>query len=349
MKVSRAHILALVLGLGLSAVAAVAFDLLVLYPSRPSKGSGETILVDIPKGAGPARVAQALTERGIIDSPMRFSLWLRWAGGFERVRAGTFEVPDNAAPSQILAIISGPSSEKGIRVTIPEGFRLAQIGSALEGSGVIGERPFLEAATNPTRLAQMGIDAPTAEGYLFPDTYFFSRNTSPKKIIRRMFERMKRQYAEIAPNQPLDKDVLTLASIVQAEARITDEMPTIAGVYRNRMNESLFPSGLLQADPTVAYGCEPHIRPKAPSCLKYDGRIYLSHLSDEKNPYNTYQHPGLPPGPICAPGRNALRAALDPQEHDYLFFVAGGPGGRHVFSKTLTEHNDAVSAYRRSR
>ncbi len=349
MKISRAHVLALVFGLVTSAVAAIAFDLLVLYPSRAPQGRGETIRVTIQKGAGPTEIAQALAERDVIDSPGRFSLWLRLTEGFERVRAGTFEVPDDATAAQVLEIICGPSADKGIRVTIPEGFRLRQIAQTLEESRVIGKEPFLDVATDKDRLAAIGIDARTAEGYLFPDTYYFSKNATPEGIIDRMFARMKRQYAEVAPNRALDRRILTLASIVQAEARVAEEMPAIAGVYRNRLDASVFPSGLLQADPAVAYGCEPHVRPKAPSCRTYDGTLYLRQLADEKNPYNTYKHPGLPPGPICAPGKEALLAAVSPKEHGFLFFVAGGPGGRHVFSETLEEHNEAVSAYRRSR
>ena len=119
-------------------------------------------------------------------------------------------------------------------------------------------------------------------------------------------------------------------------------------MYHNRLNDPSFPSRLLQADPTVAYGCEPGVVPRAPSCSGFIGKLTRKHLEDPKNPYNTYRHAGLPPGPICAPGINALKAALHPKDVPYLYFVAR-KDGRHRFSKTLLEHNEAVKLYREGR
>jgi UPF0755 protein len=139
-----------------------------------------------------------------------------------------------------------------------------------------------------------------------------------------------------------------LASIVQAEAQVVDEMEIIAGVYHNRLTRDEFPSRLLQADPTVGYGCQPFVKPRAPSCLRFRGTLTHSQIGDPKNPYNTYQHPGLPPGPICAPGLDALKAALRPANVPYFYFVAHKKG-RHLFSTTLKEHRRAVDQYRKGK
>jgi UPF0755 protein len=142
-------------------------------------------------------------------------------------------------------------------------------------------------------------------------------------------------------------EVLTLASIVEKEAAVADERPTIARVFINRMRSPEFRPKRLQADPTVSYGCRT-ARDAAPSCEGFDGIITRAMLADRENVYNTYRHEGLPPGPICNPGVDSIRAVLTAEEHDYLYFVARG-GGRHTFSATLEEHNDAVARYREGR
>ena len=233
-------------------------------------------------------------------------------------------------------------------MTIPEGFDLDGISDALEKAGVVSEESFFLAAWDRKLLEELGIDGETPEGYLFPDTYFFEQRSDPREVIRRMHATFvaRTKALDLAPEDL--EGVVTLASIVQAEARFEEEMPVIAGVYKNRLNGSLFASRLLQADPTVAYGCIGGIRPEpvAPSCEGFVGKLTRAHLEDPENEYNTYRHPGPPPGPICSPGMAALEAAAAPKKVPYLYFVASATG-RHRFAKTLAEHNANVELYKK--
>jgi UPF0755 protein len=328
------------------AAAGTALDLLVIYPSFAGPGDGETRLVEVPRGVGPERLTELLREEGLIDSPGRFRLWLRLGGRMPEVRAGRFELRDDSSPERILEVLSGRGIERGARVTVPEGRCIAQIASALEEAAVTSAADFLSAASDERLLRELNIPNPTAEGYLFPDTYFFDRDAKAAAAVRRMHAEFERRWSDLGSSSRRDRNqVVTLASIVQAEARVAAEMPTIAGVYHNRLTSPEFSSRLLNADPTVAYGCDPIVEPRAPSCAGFDGELTRAQLSDEANRYNTYVHPGLPPGPICNPGLAALRAALEPAEVPYFYFVAGGPNGRHLFAVTLAEHRRNVKRY----
>ncbi len=326
-----------------------AYDLLYRYPDAPGPGIGRTVKVEIPPGVGPDKLSRILDEEGIISSPGRFRLWLRLTDRLPGVKAGLFALADNMTPAKVLSVISGRPENRGVRVTIPEGFTLGGIAKALEDAGIAQKESFFVAAGEEKTLARLGIPGPSAEGFLFPDTYFFDRETPAEDIVRAMHKNFSERWRSLDPPAGTDLlEVVTSASIVQAEATVLDEMPIIAGVYRNRLTDPSFPSRLLQADPTVAYGCEPGVLPRAPSCAGFIGKLARTHLEDPKNPYNTYRHAGLPPGPICVPGINALKAALHPKDVPYLYFVAG-KDGRHRFSKTLLEHNEAVRLFRKGR
>ena len=328
---------------------ATAYELLVRFPDAPGPGDGGRREVVIPPGVGPERLSEIMVDSGLIDSPGRFRLWLRLVRGLPQVKAGSFVLADDMSPTEILDALAGRATDRGVRVTLPEGFTLNEIGQALEHAGLISWESFLAAARSRPLLAELGIPGPSAEGYLFPDTYFFDRTTTGEQVVRRMHETFRARLAPLnPPSAKLLEEVVVLASVVQAEARVVEEMPRIAGVYRNRLQRPEFPSRLLQADPTVAYGCEPGVVPRAPSCDGFTGTLGRRQLDDEANPYNTYRHPGLPPGPICAPGVAALRAALRPAATPHFYFVAG-QDGRHVFSTTLAEHQRAVSRYRAMR
>jgi UPF0755 protein len=323
-----------------------AYDILYRYPNAPGPGIGQTMKVEIPQGVGPEKLSRILDEKGIISSPGRFRLWLRVTDRLPGVKAGLFVLRDNMPPAKILSVISGRPDNRGVRVTIPEGFTLGQIAKALEDSGIAAQENFFVAVGKGKSLDRLGIPGPSAEGFLFPDTYFFDRGTPTEDIVMAMHETFLKRWRSLDPPAGMDLlGLVTLASIVQAEAKIVDEMPIIAGVYRNRLTDPTFPSRLLQADPTVAYGCEPGVVPRAPSCAGFIGNLARKQLEDPKNPYNTYRHAGLPPGPICAPGIDALEAALHPKDVPYLYFVAR-KDGRHRFSKTLLEHTEAVRLYR---
>ena len=258
-------------------------------------------------------------------------------------------VRDDLSAAGLVAALSGPGVEQGIRVTVPEGYRLSQIGRRLEAAGIADRATFLALATDRVALKKLGLPGSTAEGYLFPDTYFFDDGAGAEQVIQTMYGQFVRQLARLGRRPgPELPPVVILASIVQAEAKVKSEMPVIAGVYHNRLTGAAFPTRLLQADPTVAYGCEPLVRPRAESCDGFQGVLSRAQLGDAGNPYNTYLHPGLPPGPICAPGLDALGAALKPADVPYFYFVVKG-GGRHAFSVTLDEHHRAVRRYRQGR
>ncbi len=326
---------------------ATVVDIFVIFPNRKAPGKGVLREVEIPKGIGPKRLAETLSHAGVISSQGRFFVWLRVTGQLAKVRAGTFLISDNMTPGEVLTELFGSGVEQGIRVTVPEGYSLRQIGAALEHAGLVGRQAFIAAALDQKTISELGIPGVTAEGFLFPDTYFFDAEQGAKKIIKKMHTTFKERFAPQLSKDAL-KRVVTLASIVQAEAQVALEMPVIAGVYTNRLNPSTFPSQRLQADPTVSYGCEPFVRPKAASCASFSGTLTRRQLDDPTNPYNTYRHPGLPPGPICSPGLNALKAAQNPAVVPFLYFVVSR-NGHHTFSPTLEAHRKAVARYRKSR
>jgi peptidoglycan lytic transglycosylase G len=337
------------IGLALLAVIATGVDIFFIFPSRPGPGSGQIFEVEIPAGIGPKGLARKLNQAKVISSPGRFSLWLRLTGRLPEIKVGVFQIRDNSTPLEIVDGLNSRGMLKGVRVTVPEGFTLTKIGTAFENAGIVKSGEFIAAATDKQFIRQIGIPGPTAEGYLFPDTYFIDNTATPHSLIKLMHANFVKHLNSIGK---LDKNVtercIILASIVQAETGVISEMPTIAGVYTNRLKRPDFPSHLLQADPTVSYGCQPYIVPQAPSCKHFQGTLGRRQLDDSVNPYNTYKHPGLPPGPICAPGLDAIRAATTPSKTNFFYFVAS-KSGRHDFSKTLPEHIAAVARYRKNR
>ena len=232
-------------------------------------------------------------------------------------------------------------------LTVPEGLTWWQTADTVQASGRGTREGFSKIVRDRDFLAQWNIPGDSAEGYLFPETYLFpktaiSRETDTDKPSeaehdRRIAERLIAMFREKTTNLfPPDmspkavRDLLTLASLVEKETSRDDERARIAGVYANRLRKNM----RLQCDPTIIYGIGPD----------FDGNLKRTHLRDRSNPYNTYMHAGLPPGPICSPGRASIEAALHPESHTFLYFVARGDGS-HVFSKTLKEHNRYVRKY----
>lgn len=328
----------------LLAVALLA-ELYYFFPQTTGPGAGEERIIEIPRGIGPRGLAALLHESRVITEPQRFALWIRLSGRIAEIKAGNFMVQDNWSPRKIADTLAGKGIEKGVRVTIPEGFTLGDMAETLERQGIVKANLFLKAATDKNLLSGLGIRAETAEGYLFPDTYYFKANTSAETLVKLMkhtFDTKSTMLNHLDEAQQYR--TLILASIVQSEARVADEMPVIAGVYSNRLDQQKFPSGLLQADPAVAYGCSKYLHSSAPSCKRFTGVLKRAQLDDPQNEYNTYRHPGLPPGPICSPGVDALKAAASPADVPYLYFVVS-KDGRHTFSRTHEEHSRAVQLY----
>lgn len=302
-------------------------------------------------------LAARLAEAGAVEDPQLFAIYARLLGADEHLRRGRVLLTDDMTPRDVLQRVAVGFGAASVRVTIPEGFDRYDIAARLARWGVCDEAGFLAATEDRALLEELGIEGPTAEGHLFPDTYRFSQDLEGPDVVRRLASNWTRRVEPVfeAHGEALGwleeelswgrAEVLTLASIVEKEAAVAEERPIIARVFINRMRSPEFRPKRLQADPTVSYGCLV-ARQRAPSCADFDGRtITRAMLADPENVYNTYRHEGLPPGPICNPGVDSIRAVLTAEPHGYFYFVARG-GGRHAFSATLEEHHEAVARHR---
>ena len=296
--------------------------------------AGEEVEVVVPSGASFAEVADSMEARGLIGSPLLFRVLARVRGDDRAVRAGTYRFSSEAGHRELLDDLRA-GRVVHVSMTIPEGFTIPRIADRLAHALDVdpdSARAFLE---DPQRAERYEVPGPTLEGYLFPETYHFDPGISLGRGVEALVGRYREVWAERAERaEALDlseREVVTLASIVEAEARRADEKPRIAGVFLNRL-EIGYP---LQADPTVMYALGEH----------RDRLLYAAIDSVAGHPYNTYTERGLPPGPIGSPGAAALDAVLEPEEHDYLYFVAH-PDGTHEFNRTLEEHNRARARLR---
>ena len=297
-------------------------------PGRPARAT-------VPSGASLQVAADSLAKAGIIRSSRLFRLYALARRGDRAIRPGTYMLPRGSSFGDVLdALRTG----RGLvaTVTIPEGYSLAQIVSLLATR--LGVQPeSLRAATRDTALLhRLDVPTPTLEGYLFPDTYIFPAQTTARAAVGVMVRRFEQVWqpdwtARLDTVQLSRHDVVTLASIVEKEARLAEERPVIAAVYMNRLRDRM----LLQADPTVQYALGEH-----------QSRVLYRHLEVE-SPYNTYRHPGLPPGPIASPGRASLVAALYPAEVPYKYFVAH-PDGHHEFRTDYASHEQARRVARKA-
>ena len=276
-------------------------------------------------------------------------------GAVQRLRANQAVAFD--ARHHILQELQRKQKVVELAVTIPEGRNILEVARILADAG-LGDAAQLEAAMRDRELLDaLGISGPTAEGYLFPDTYKFRQGATAKDVITRLVKRHREVFAELRRRHGSaarelkdelgwgDHEVVILASIVEKETAAVDERPLIAGVFLNRLRFSSFTPKLLQTDPTIIYGCTVPEQ-KSEACQQFEGRIRRIHLRDPDNPYSTYAHEGLPPGPISNPGREALEAVLAPTKSRYLYFVARNDG-THEFSKTVAEHEKWVDLYQR--
>ncbi len=325
--------------------------LLVVYPDSDGPAAeADEVVLEIPEGMTLSELADRLEQRDVIGNAAVWSLYMRLRGLDRHLRQGKVRFPVPMTPESAARHATTRLGRIQVRLLIPEGFSRFEIAKRLEEYGVCSAVGFLEATEDSSLLASYGIDAQDAEGYLFPDTYEFDDQTKPRRVVERMLANWVRRYEQIRRDHADDlarlegwttHDIITLASIVEKEAAVPSERARIAGVFWNRLRSKRFlPRKRLQADPTVQYGCL-SVPEAAASCAEYDGRITRAMLDDPDNPYNTYRHSGLPPGPICNPGKAAIVATIDPEKHDFYYFVAQG-GGRHHFSKTLRQHNIAI-------
>ena len=288
--------------------------------------------IEIPKGASALRIGEILESRGLLRSPLQIWLW-RAAHPKAKFQAGEYLFRKEKTLDAVLSKIARGDIYFG-QLTIPEGSSLYDIARILEEQHLLGAAEFLKAASDPTLIRDLDPQALTLEGYLFPSTYRLPHKITAQMLCQRLTRQFRGVWASLnttaSPHQ-----IVTLASLVEKESAAPEERPRIAGLFTNRLNKGM----KLECDPTVIYAALVENR--------YRGTIYRSDL-DNKSPYNTYQHTGLPPGPIANPGLQSLKAALNPAQTQDIFFVAQpGSTGHHVFSETLADHNRAVAAYRR--
>lgn len=319
----------LLLILVLAAVAAgVAY--LVATPFGPSSEK----FVDIAPGTPARHIAALLEQDGIIRNKYLFDAMRAIRGG--TLKAGEYRFDHPVKMSEVYDRLKR-GDVYTVSVTIPEGSNLFDIAQRIQNAGLGSKESFLRAAhANVKLIADLDPKATTLEGYLFPDTYHFSRHMTPLQIQ----EAMVRQFKQVAAHLGLSGDdhrIVTLASLVERETPIPEERTLVASVFVNRMEKEM----PLMTDPSVIYA--------ALLDGRYRGTIYASDLQSD-SPYNTYKHIGLPPGPICSPGAASLKAAMHPAKTDYLYFVAASanPSGKSRFSATLEQHAHDVAEYRKS-
>lgn len=290
-------------------------------------------------GSSARHIAAELQQQGIIRSRYAFLLLHAWRGGAV-LRAGEYRFDHPASAFEVYDRLARGDVYYHV-VTIPEGFNMFDVAQALSASGLGSRDEFLRLMRDPTSIRGLDPQAVSLDGYLFPDTYQFTRTQSPREILAAMTHRFRQEAKSIGlldgsgePTGPDLHQVVTMASIVEKETAVPDERPLVASVYYNRLQRRM----ALSADPTVIYAAQ--------LAGRYRGTIYESDLQAD-SPYNTYKHPGLPPGPVSNPGKASLQAAMTPADSDYLYFVSDG-NSHHRFARTIAEHNKNVALYRKA-
>jgi UPF0755 protein len=310
---------------------------LVWQSLAPYKGYSNEVFLEFERGTSTKALAAELEEKGIIRSRYLFLLW-RAMHPRTALQAGEYHFDRPLAPGDVFNKIRRGDIYYE-EITVPEGSNLFDIADLLKGLRSFHPEDFVKAAANPALIRDLDPKAPTLEGYLFPSTYRVTRKTTGQDLCRMMTDQFRREWRTLtagAARADVHK-LVTLASLVEKETAAPSERPLIAAVFENRLQRNM----ALQCDPTVVYAALRNNR--------YRGTIFRSDLANN-DPYNTYIHTGLPPGPIANPGVASLKAALKPAVADYLYFVAKpGSIGQHTFSATLNEHELAVKAYRGGR
>lgn len=310
------------------------------FSYREIAGSGDAGVagerVVIPKGASMRAAAESLAVHDVIGSPRLFR-WYTAAAGRERtIKPGTYQFPEGASYAFVLdALVTGRGLVR--TVVIPEGFDLRDIVPALSKALAVPQDSVRVAVTDTTWRRTLSVPAESLEGYLFPATYAFADGTTAREAVQVMLERFASVWtpewdARVRAMAITRHDALTMASIVEKEARKPEERALISAVYWNRVKKGM----LLQADPTVQYALPQHV-----------DRVFYKDLEVESK-YNTYKYAGLPPGPIASPGAASIAAALAPADVPYLFFVARADGG-HEFRTTFAEHQQAIADIKRAK
>lgn len=302
----------------------------------PVSRDGAVQTVNVPRGASFRLVAEDLEKAGVIRNSETLIFAANILGANTKIKAGEYEFSAAMTPVEILEYLVKGRVKRHL-ITIPEGYNIRDIAAVLDEEGLVSAEAFIRRASDKGFASSVGIDGASFEGYLFPDTYEFTKGMATDEIIRRMAERFKEVYAleferSVKANGMGLKKLITLASIIEKETGASGERELISAVFHNRLRKGI----KLQSDPTVIYGIS-----------DFSGNITKKDLLT-KTPYNTYVNYGLPPGPIANPGKEAIRAALNPANADFLYFVSKNDG-THIFSKSLKDHNNAVNKFQKVR
>ena len=315
-------------------VCSIVLVFVVLRYITPVNPDAKLTRFNISHGATAKSIASQLAQEDLIRHPFGFELMVRFTGAGRRLKAGTYQL---SGAMNLVDIVNRLRAGNVVlrRFVIPEGLTIPQIGQLWKAGGFGTAAAFEQAARNPRWRELYSIDAETLEGYLFPNTYQFADGTPVDSVIKILLDQFDKGWTHSLSEEAealgfSTHEIITLASIIEKEAKADDERPLISAVYHNRLKRQW----RLEADPTVLYALGNPERLLRRADLKVN------------SPYNTYLHRGLPPGPICNPGMASIKAALRPAQESYLYFVAIG-GGRHYFSTRLAEHQRKIREIRR--
>ena len=306
------------------------------FANQPASLDADGIVVNVEPGQTFKTTTEILHKKGIINYPVKFNFIARFTGYDKQLKAGEYLLSGSMSPIEILEkLVKGEIILR--KLTIPEGYNIDQIADLIAEAGLSGKADFIKAANDEAFAREKGIDGQTFEGYLFPDTYFFPKNVTVEQILTVMVNRFFSVFTPEWKSRAVKlgftvHQIVTLASIVEKETGAPFERPIISSVFHNRLKRKM----RLESDPTVIYGIR-----------SFDGNLTRKHLATP-SPFNTYKISGLPPGPIANPGRESLRAALYPQDTEFIYFVSKKDNTHH-FSTNLKDHNLAVRKYQLTR
>lgn len=330
-----AAVVAVLLGVGVAGFLGLLAYQHVMQPGV----AGENIRVTIPEGATGRDVGQILAQNGLVDHELLFRLALRLDKTPLSIKHGRYTLPKGLSALEVLEMLQKDAPNifdplempDELKVTVPEGLTIAQA-AQLFGN----PQKFIKTASDTQLLARVGIEAPSLEGFLLPNTYYFDKKPTEREVVERMVGQFKKEFDALLAESPLPEgytplQVVTVASLVEEEARAAEERPDVAAVIYNRLKRGM----PLQMDSTLQYALN-----------KYGQRLLYSDREID-SPYNTYKNNGLPPGPISNPGAASLRAAVQPSQTDYIYFVSNADGLTHTFSSSDREHVRAVQRFRR--
>ena len=302
---------------------------------QPPSRAATLVVVEIPRGAALSGVAALLEAAGVIRNAEAFALLARFEGRAAALRAGEYALAANLPAREVLDRLAA-GAVMTHRLVVPEGLRMEEVAARIEAAGLGSAAEFLAVARDPASAAALGVEGKSLEGYLFPETYELAKGIPAGDVARLMVDHFLSVWRPLEPEARARgmsmHEVVVLASLIEKETGAPEERPVIAAVFLNRLARGM----RLETDPAVIYGI-----------AGFDGNLRRVHLEDVTNPYNTYQHEGLPPGPIANPGAAALRAVVEPAEADYLYFVAR-KNGTHQFSRSYAEHVRAVNHFQRN-